>query len=388
MNAMLEAELLAHLDGQIALGAAAAAPGAHPGRGDPRPRRRRRARPARRHPDRDGPPQPARAGARRVLQGAGALLGVPAHQVTLERLCVLITPAGAPRRARALRRAARPARRDRPRARHQPGAHAPGARLPLPPHRVSSAATPSRATSPRGTARPRRRPGARHAAAPAPRPRPPGLTMPISSFYGLQTSLRGLLAQQRSLDVTGHNVANASTQGYSRQEAVLSAVRRARHPGGRASSRRRRAPRHGRRRAGLPARARRLPRPPVPRPGHAPRRGGRRRPGPRQRRARPRRASDDGINTQLSNFWDAWSDFANAPEDSAARQALVEQGSALADVLRHGRRAARTGREPGPGGVRHAHRARRQGRPDRHGDRAAQRHHQALRHRRATRRTT
>src|SRR4051812_50191932 len=47
--------------------------------------------------------------------------------------------------------------------------------------------------------------------------------MPISSFYGLQTSLRGLLAQQRSLDVTGHNVANASTKGYSRQEAVLAA---------------------------------------------------------------------------------------------------------------------------------------------------------------------
>jgi len=31
----------------------------------------------------------------RVLQGAGELLGVPAHQVTLERLCVLITPEGA-----------------------------------------------------------------------------------------------------------------------------------------------------------------------------------------------------------------------------------------------------------------------------------------------------
>jgi hypothetical protein len=31
----------------------------------------------------------------RVLQGAGALLGVPAHEVTLERLCVLITPEGA-----------------------------------------------------------------------------------------------------------------------------------------------------------------------------------------------------------------------------------------------------------------------------------------------------
>jgi flagellar hook-associated protein 1 FlgK len=44
-----------------------------------------------------------------------------------------------------------------------------------------------------------------------------------STFFGVQTSLRGLLAHQRSLDVTGHNVANASTQGYSRQEAVLTA---------------------------------------------------------------------------------------------------------------------------------------------------------------------
>src|SRR3954471_11192830 len=45
--------------------------------------------------------------------------------------------------------------------------------------------------------------------------------MPVSSFYGLQTSLRGLLAQQRSLDVTGHNIANVNTKGYSRQEATL-----------------------------------------------------------------------------------------------------------------------------------------------------------------------
>src|SRR3712207_6933801 len=45
--------------------------------------------------------------------------------------------------------------------------------------------------------------------------------MASSTFFGLQTSLRGLLAHQRSLDVTGHNVANASTVGYSRQEAVL-----------------------------------------------------------------------------------------------------------------------------------------------------------------------
>src|SRR5215213_9267056 len=46
----------------------------------------------------------------------------------------------------------------------------------------------------------------------------------ISSFFGIQTSLRGLLAQQAGLDVTAHNIANAGTPGYSRQTAQLEAV--------------------------------------------------------------------------------------------------------------------------------------------------------------------
>ena len=45
--------------------------------------------------------------------------------------------------------------------------------------------------------------------------------MNVSSFMGLQTALRGLLAQQRGLDVTAHNLGNANTVGYSRQEAAL-----------------------------------------------------------------------------------------------------------------------------------------------------------------------
>jgi flagellar hook-associated protein 1 FlgK len=48
--------------------------------------------------------------------------------------------------------------------------------------------------------------------------------MAISSFYGLQTSLRGLLAHQRLLDTAGHNIANASTKGYSRQQVDLQAA--------------------------------------------------------------------------------------------------------------------------------------------------------------------
>jgi flagellar hook-associated protein 1 len=47
----------------------------------------------------------------------------------------------------------------------------------------------------------------------------------ISTFVGIQTSLRGLLAQQRALDVTSHNIANASTVGYTRQEVDLAATR-------------------------------------------------------------------------------------------------------------------------------------------------------------------
>ena len=42
-----------------------------------------------------------------------------------------------------------------------------------------------------------------------------------STFFGINTALRGLEAQQTGLNVTGHNIANASTQGYSRQEVDL-----------------------------------------------------------------------------------------------------------------------------------------------------------------------
>ena len=45
--------------------------------------------------------------------------------------------------------------------------------------------------------------------------------MPIGTFMGLQTALRGILAQQQALDTTGHNIANANTVGFTRQEALL-----------------------------------------------------------------------------------------------------------------------------------------------------------------------
>ncbi len=45
--------------------------------------------------------------------------------------------------------------------------------------------------------------------------------MSIPTLLGLQTALSGLLAEQTALDTTGSNIANANTEGYSRETAVL-----------------------------------------------------------------------------------------------------------------------------------------------------------------------
>ncbi len=46
----------------------------------------------------------------------------------------------------------------------------------------------------------------------------------MSSFSGLSTALSSLIAQRQALDVTGQNIANANTPGYTRQRADMSPV--------------------------------------------------------------------------------------------------------------------------------------------------------------------
>jgi flagellar hook-associated protein 1 FlgK len=45
----------------------------------------------------------------------------------------------------------------------------------------------------------------------------------VSTFSGLNTGLTSLYAQRRGLELTGHNIANANTEGYSRQRLRLEA---------------------------------------------------------------------------------------------------------------------------------------------------------------------
>ncbi len=42
-----------------------------------------------------------------------------------------------------------------------------------------------------------------------------------STFFGLNIGVKALQAQQRALDVTSHNIANANTEGYTRQDVVM-----------------------------------------------------------------------------------------------------------------------------------------------------------------------
>lgn len=46
-----------------------------------------------------------------------------------------------------------------------------------------------------------------------------------STFHGLETSKRAILTQTTALTTLGHNIANASTEGYTRQRVNLSATR-------------------------------------------------------------------------------------------------------------------------------------------------------------------
>src|SRR6201996_4843498 len=154
--------------------------------------------------------------------------------------------------------------------------------------------------------------------------------MPVSTFAGLQTSLRGLIAQQEALDTTSHNIANASTKGYSRQEVLLSASRAlsivtGSTEGGedaaqlgtgvdvdgitRARDRfldlqyRTQAMRLG----GLAATVQ----------GLETIEGALAEPG------------ETGISEELQTFWSDWEGLANSPEDAASRQAVVEAGKAI-----------------------------------------------------------
>lgn len=156
--------------------------------------------------------------------------------------------------------------------------------------------------------------------------------MQVSSFFGLQTALRGITAQQRALDVTSHNIANASTEGYSRQEVAYAASASLRLPSGLNGGggawlgqgveieqfRRMRDTfldiqyRAQNTTAGFDeAQAK----------------------GVRRALDVFNEPGDEGLNTLLERFWSSWSNLANAPSDVSVKTAVIGHATTLVTAL-------------------------------------------------------
>jgi flagellar hook-associated protein 1 FlgK len=157
--------------------------------------------------------------------------------------------------------------------------------------------------------------------------------MSIPTLQGLQTALSGLLAEQQAMDVTSSNIANANTEGYSRETAVLQ------------------------------------PSPPIDIPALSALTGEGARLGTgvtvqtitrirneyldtqyrtqnsslssastqaeelKQAQAAFNEPSSAGIANQLSAFWSAWTSLADAPTSEAAKEGVVAAGQQLATSL-------------------------------------------------------
>src|SRR5207244_8763170 len=135
-------------------------------------------------------------------------------------------------------------------------------------------------------------------------------------------ALRGILAQQRSLDVTGHNIANANTVGYTRQAAQLAATPALLYPP------------NGQIGTGVDVvaytRARddfidvQLRAQSMLKGYHEARQDGL-----QQIELSLNEPGDQGISALLGKFWSAWQDVSNTPEDLATRQALDRKSTRL-----------------------------------------------------------
>ena len=155
-----------------------------------------------------------------------------------------------------------------------------------------------------------------------------------STFFGLETGRRALDAHRRALEVTAHNIANATTEGYSRQQVKFAPTSPYTLPGVNQASgalqlgtgvkieeiRRMRdhfldgQVRQESTSLGLWEKTRDLL---------------------GQVEVIFNEPSESGLRSVLERFWSSWQDLGNSPESSAVRATVVERGQAVADTFRH-----------------------------------------------------
>lgn len=156
----------------------------------------------------------------------------------------------------------------------------------------------------------------------------------VSTFFGLNTAASALAAQQAALNTTGHNIANANTEGYSRQEATtvaampytMPSMNKAVGPGQLGSGVKIDQIRQIRdsfldtqfRKESTTSgyyEAKQYSMDKVETVFNEP--------------------STSGLNTALSTFWQGIQDLANNPAESVNREVVAQQGAALAETINH-----------------------------------------------------
>jgi flagellar hook-associated protein 1 FlgK len=155
----------------------------------------------------------------------------------------------------------------------------------------------------------------------------------VSTFGALNTAYRGLSAAQQAMDLAGHNISNAGTDGYTRQRIEQSAVAAPAAMGLAAAG-----PQVGQgvsvdriARLGnalLDASARTT----AATAGYTAQRSS----AYQQIEAALNEPGTDGLSARLQSFWSAWQDVANQPGEAAPASALIQAGNQVASTLSAG----------------------------------------------------
>ncbi len=160
-----------------------------------------------------------------------------------------------------------------------------------------------------------------------------------STFGALSTALSGIYAARAGLDTTGQNVANSNTEGYSRQSVRLDSVGAPAMPSLHSTY-------DGAGSGVTVAEITRLRDAFLEHRGHTEH--------GRSSYLSTRSAilgsvesllaepGSNGLQAQMSEYWNAWHDLANRPGDSAARAQLLQRAATLVDGLGQAHNAMRT----------------------------------------------
>jgi flagellar hook-associated protein 1 len=148
----------------------------------------------------------------------------------------------------------------------------------------------------------------------------------VSTFSGLNTATTALWAQRRALDVTGQNIANVNTEGYSRQRVDLQAIGGSVVPAFYSTS-----PGIG---AGVSADdVQRIRDAFLEGRGHTEHANSSRltveADALEQIETAFREPGNNGIQSLLTDMWDGWEDVANQPNTDAARAQLIKRMETL-----------------------------------------------------------